>query len=233
MEIYKLTDNISERPSVRTKAEVAENIQGKFLITGLKQGVRNENRVNIYVNGKYSFSLDIAQVVDLKVKIGRELTEAEFGELKRASEYGKLYQRALEWVLTRPRSEKETREYLRRKIRTWSSEDISEFSARIIQQLRGKGYIDDRKFAEYYVKNRFVKKGVSEKRLKMELVKKGVAKEIIEEVLSGSERSDAEEIKKIIAKKRAKYDDDKLVAYLCQQGFSYDLVREMMEGEEG
>ena len=57
-------------------------------------------------------------------------------------------------------------------------------------------------------------------------MKKGVSKEIIEEVLADSDRNDEEELKKMIAKKRAKYDDEKLTAYLVRQGFQYDLVRE-------
>jgi SOS response regulatory protein OraA/RecX len=56
-----------------------------------------------------------------------------------------------------------------------------------------------------------------------------VAREIIERVLDNSERNDEEEIKKIIAKKRARYDDEKLIAYLCRQGFQYDAVKSLVE----
>ena len=62
-------------------------------------------------------------------------------------------------------------------------------------------------------------------------MKKGISQEIIDEVLG--ERNDEEEILKIIAKKRAKYTDDKLVTYLCRQGFSYDLARDLVEKTEG
>ena len=44
-----------------------------FKITNIKQAVKNENRVNVYVDGKYSFSLDIAQLVDFKIKVGQDL----------------------------------------------------------------------------------------------------------------------------------------------------------------
>ena len=59
-------------------------------------------------------------------------------------------------------------------------------------------------------------------------MKKGVAKGIIEEKLDESDRNDEAEIRKIIARKRARYDDEKLIAYLCRQGFPYDLVREIV-----
>ena len=142
-----------------------------YKITDLKQGVRNPDRVNVYVEGRFSFSLDISQVVDFGIKVGLEISEDELNEFKKASEFGKLYQRALEWVLMRPHSEKECRDYVWRKLRKsssdtlkavrpslWSSEDISEFSSKIIQRLKDKKYLDDYRFAEWYVENRFSKK---------------------------------------------------------------------------
>ncbi len=226
-------------------------------ITELKQGVKNPNRVNVFVDGKYEFSLDVTQVVDFKIKVGMEISPEQLLEYKKASEFGKLYQRTLEWVLVRPRSVREAREYLLRKLRQSSSEtplrarrygaqslsslpvgrensseSMFELSSGIIDRLIDKKYLDDLKFAEYYVENRFVKKGVSKKRLKMELMKKGVSLEIIDEVLNGSERNDKDEILKIIAKKRAKYDDEKLIAYLCRQGFSYQLVQDLVRSYE-
>ena len=229
--------------------------KSNLIITNLKQGVKNPNRVNVFVNSKYALSLDVAQVVDLGVKVGLEISEDELEEFKKASEYGKLYQRTLEWVLVRPRSVRETRDYLSKKLKTsssdsllrarrygaqslvplpvgrvQSSEDILELSENIIQKLLDKKYLDDYKFAEWYVENRFVKKGISKKRLKMELMKKGVAREIVDEVID--DRDDEEEIRKVIAKKRAKYDDEKLMGYLVRQGFSYDLVKQVLSEEQ-
>ena len=194
-------------------------------VTNLKQGVKNPNRVNVFVNSQFAFSLDVAQVVDFKLKVGRVLSEDELAELKRASEFGKLYQRALEKALMRPHSEKEIYDYLYRRV--YEKGIDKKYIDEIIERLKDKKYVDDRNFAGWWVENRMVKKGVSRKRLRMELRKKGVAAEIIDEVLD--KRSDEEEVKKMIARKRSKYDDEKLVAYLCRQGFSYDLVRKLVE----
>lgn len=238
-------------------------------VTDMKAGVKNPERVNIYVNGKYAFSLDVVQVVNYKLKVGKVLDARELAELKKAAEFGKAYKRALEWAMIRPRSVRELRDYLRRRSvrdearerqREWERErevadliakgeevDAEKMSRRnakmkanlekrekydfddlIVERLCEKGYVDDRRFAEYYVRNRFVKKGVSRRRLEMELMKKGIERAIIEEVLGA--RNDKEEIQKIIAKKRTRYDDEKLIAYLCRQGFDYSLVRELVLG---
>ncbi|MBP5513092.1 RecX family transcriptional regulator [Candidatus Saccharibacteria bacterium] len=253
MDIYKIKDfkTASGELVFDSKENDDKKVvgRGKLIITELKAGVKNPERVNVYINGKFSFSLDIAQVVEFKIRVGAEISEEKLSELRSASDFGKLYQRTLEWVLVQPRSVREVREYLARKLRNslrgpsatneerWSEVPpvttgrdervrggYSEFSDEIISRLLTKGYLNDRTFAEWYVENRFVKKGISKKRLKMELMKKGISKEIIDEVLDV--RSDEEEIDKMIAKKRAKYDDEKLIQYLCRQGFSYDLVRE-------
>ncbi len=195
-----------------------------MIVTDIRQGVKNPNRANVFVDGKYAFSLDVAQIVDLKIKVGLEISEEDLEEYRKASEFGKLYQRALEWALMRPRSEKEVYDYLYKKV--YEKKIDKNYISIIIEKLKGKKYLDDAKFAEYYVENRFVKKGISRKRLKMELMKKGVTAEIIEQVLDG--RNDEEEILKIIAKKRAKYDDEKLTQYLCRQGFSYHLAQSLV-----
>ena len=196
----------------------------KSIITDLKQGVKNPNRVNVFVDGKFSFSLDVSQVVDFHIKKGMEIDAEQLAEYKKASEFGKLYQRTLEWVLLRPRSERETNDYLYKKI--YEKKLDKQYINLIIEKLKNKKYLDDFKFAEWYVENRFVKKGISRKRLAMELMKKGISAEIIDDVLDA--RNDEEEILKIIAKKRAKYDDEKLIQYLCRQGFSYQLARDLV-----
>ncbi len=195
-------------------------------ITNIKQAVKNENRVNIFVDGKYDFSLDISQLVDFKLKVGQKITEQDLEKYRKASSFGKLYQRTLEWVLTRPHSVKETKDYLFKK------HAEKEDSEKIIKTLQEKSYLNDEAFARFYVENRFVKKGISKKRLELELTKKGIDRQIIEDTLASSERSDEDEIKKIIAKKRNKYDDEKLIAYLTRQGFSYQLSKDLVLGTD-
>jgi SOS response regulatory protein OraA/RecX len=77
------------------------------------------------------------------------------------------------------------------------------------------------------VENRNVRKGSSLRKLSAELSTKGVERSIIEAVLSESDRSDNEEIDKIILKKAKRYDDrQKFVGYLARQGFSFDEINE-------
>lgn len=250
---------------------------GPTTITGITPSAHDQNRVNVFVGGEYSFSLDIAQVVDLSVKVGRVYTLEEIENLKSASEFGKLYTRTLEWLLSRPHSIRETRDYLNRrrtkrsldnkhraenklykeshqeenpyhdpsnldengrlifKNSRWaqSTEILPEISVEninlVIEKLIEKGYLDDEKFAKFFVENRFRKKGASPRRLREDLQKKGISQDIIDSVLADSERTPESEIQKIIEKKYHKYPPDKLVAYLVRQGFSYSLAKSSVE----
>ena len=84
-------------------------------VTDLRVGVRDENRVNVFLDGHFAFSLTIDQVADFKLKRGTILTEDEISRIQKASDFGKLFQRSLEYALSRPHSEREIRDYLKRK----------------------------------------------------------------------------------------------------------------------
>jgi regulatory protein len=205
-------------------------------ITALKTQLRDKDRVNVFVDGKYSFSLDITQVVELGIKTGAEYTEEELAELENESQFGKVYARALEYALIRPRSQREMRDYLYRKTKDTRTKmgDIRkgvspELTERVFNRLSDKAYLDDEKFALFWVENRNVRKGSSLRKLQSELQTKGVDRAIIERTLEDTDRSDTDELQKIILKKASRYDDEqKLIAYLMRQGFRYDDVKEAL-----
>lgn len=206
-------------------------------ITALKTQLRDKDRVNVFVDGKYRFSLDITQVVELGIKTGAEYSETELAELENESQFGKLYTRSLEYALIRPRSQREMRDYLYKKTRDSRTKSgqvkkgvSKELTERVFDRLIAKGYVDDQKFTRFWVENRNTTKGISKRKLWSELIAKGVDRQVVEEALGNSDRSDSEELKKIIAKKAARYDDpQKLMAYLARQGFSYDDIKEALD----
>jgi regulatory protein len=219
-----------------------------YLVTDIREAVREQNRVNIFINDKFYCSLDIAQVVDLKLKIGRSLSREELNELKRASDFGKLYARTLEYVFLRPHSTQEIRDYLRRKtldktVRV-KNRKTGEYQTRIrkgfdasliplvVARLEEHGYLDDEAFAQKWVENRNVRKGASRKKLRLELQQKGVSTDIISKVLEGTTRDEREELKKVIARRQYRYDDrNKFIQYLLRQGFNYSDVLDELSSD--
>ncbi len=206
-------------------------------ITSITTQKRDNNRVNISVDGKYRFSLDVYQLIDLGIKVGRDYDGSELIALEQESQLGKVYGRALEYCLMRPHSAREVQDYLYKKTRPKRGKTgeikpgvSSEITKRVFGRLVEKGYIDDIKFAKYWIENHSFKKGVSFRKLNSELRSKGVDGAIINQVLSETERNDGEEIMKIITKKRSHYlDDQKLIVYLARLGFDYDKIKQAIE----
>ena len=188
------------------------------------------------VDGKYRFSLDLSQIVELGIKIGNEYTETELANLENESQFGKLYMRALEYSLMRPHSERELSEYLYRKTRDTLTKTGSvkkgvskELTERVFKRITEKGYVNNLSFAKYWVENRQLRKGISRRKLQAELAGKGINRSIVDTLLSETERSDEDELQKIILKKAGRYDDEqKLIAYLARQGFSYDDIKQAL-----
>lgn len=214
-----------------------------YRVTKLTPGVKDPNRVNVFLDGHFVLSLEINQVIDLGLKVDQEITKERLAELRRASEFGKLYQRSLEWVLTRPHSVREARDYLKR--RQLKRKQLNRQRAReekkplaefdddlldaVLKRLVEKKYLDDAKFAAFYVENRYVRKGISHKRLRMELRRKGIEPEMITKTFEAVPRDEDEEIMKMIAKKRKKYNDFQLVGYLVRQGFNFYNAKTAVE----
>ena len=84
-------------------------------VTDLRPGVKDKNRVNVFLGGRFAFSLTINQVSDFGIRVGKVYTREQINEFQSASDFGKLFQRTLEYAFTRPHSEREIRNYLRRK----------------------------------------------------------------------------------------------------------------------
>ena len=201
-------------------------------ITGISAQTKNPDRVNVSVDGSYRFSLDIFQLGELGIKVGNDYSDEELTSFEQESQFGKLYGRALEYTLMRPHSAREIKDYLWRKTRDRKGKEGKvipgyslALSTRVFDRLQEKGYVDDSRFAQWWVENRNLTKGTSQRKLSTELMTKGVDRSVIDEALGQSERSDTDEIKKVIEKKRKRYpDENKLIQYLMRQGFRYDDI---------
>jgi len=190
-------------------------------ITKIASAVKTAGRYNVFVDEKFSFSLDEAQLVKLGLKKGDEISDEQLAELKTESDFGKNYIRAVDLISRRLRSEKEIRDYAWRK--KWTKKNTE----KVIERLHERGFLNDEKFAESFVRSRANLRNYSTRKMKLELRKKGIAPEIIEKVLTGSEDFDEMiALKNLITKKRSHYtDEQKLIAYLARQGFPYDDIK--------
>lgn len=194
-------------------------------VTNIKQQVKRKDRYAVYVDEKYSFSLGELELINSGIKIGLELSREELDRLKDTSQLDKLYDKVLNYLAIRQRSEWEIKEYLKsKKAPTLAYETI-------LNKLSDAGYIDDQKFAEAWLANRRLLKSISKRRLVQELRQKHIDSEIIDKVLEQDETSDLSTLHQLIVKKRqhTKYQDDlKLMQYLARQGYNYGDIKQAL-----
>lgn len=197
-----------------------------MIITQIKQQVKNPNRVSVFLDGKYSFSLTLDQLLSEKLKKDIEVDDARLKALKKLSEEGKLRARTLEWVLRRPHSTKELRDYLFKK---QVEKDLRED---IITDMVNKKYINDQDFARWFADNR-MRKNKSTREISAELASKGISKEIASDVLLSDEGlSEVDRLKALVEKlkNRSRYQEqEKLITYLQRKGFKYSDIKEVLE----
>jgi len=197
-------------------------------ITAIKQQVKNPERVSIFVDGKYEFSLSLDELVKYKLKNNDELDKADLKKFKKISADGKLRARALEWLLNRPHSEREFRDYLYRK--KTEPEQIDS----LVNDFTEKGYLDNVKFALWFTELQ-ARRGKSDRAIKAELFKKGIGRELADETMPESAGDESQRLKAMIDKKRRlsryKNDPQKLAKYLTAQGFSWQDVKQQLLSE--
>jgi regulatory protein len=196
-------------------------------ITNIKIQQANPNKVSIFVDGAYSFSLTIEQLAEYKdLKIGSPLDSDRLKDLKILSAQNNIYISCLNLIYRRPRSKKEIITKLKLKKIDQSSIDL------IIAKLQKAGHIDDANFARWWIEQRKTSQKSSKLKIKSELAQKGIDSKIIEEQLSEHfpPEDEMNVILGLIQKKGHKYSNDqKLITHLASKGFGYQQIKEAIQ----
>ena len=191
-------------------------------ITALTAQKRNEERLNVYLDGKFAFGLAVEAAAGLRV--GQAVSPEEIAELKDRDRFAQAKDRALRYLSYRPRSESEVLWNLRQK----GYED--DLIAGVIHYLIERQLLDDEAFAAYWVEQRETFKPRSRLALRQELRQKGIARAVIEAAVAEVDEAGAA---KRAAEKRARrwrhlpYEEfrKKMGGYLQRRGFGYDITR--------
>lgn len=175
------------------------------------------------------FSLSADALLESGLTRGQEITQRDITNYKKVSADDKAFSLALAYVARRMRSEGEIIDYFRRK------QYAPELSGQILDKLQKLNFVNDEEFASRWVENRRALKSTSTKKLRLELRQKKIADDIIRTVLANDETDERQLLRDIVVKKRkqSRYQDNqKLIAYLVRQGFTYDDIRSVMRTED-
>lgn len=196
------------------------------VITALEVQPKNKERVNVYLNGEYAFSLSLIEAARLRK--GQQLAEDQIAALKGEDDVLRAVDRAARFLAYRPRSVQEVRRNLEEK---GVAPEVVEAA---LERLGTMGYLDDRAFARFWVQNRNEFKPLSPRALRYELRQKGVSTEIIDEVLESLDRDDLayraamSRVNRLRGTSKQVF-RQKLSTFLQQRGFGYPAIRDVVE----
>jgi len=192
------------------------------IITRLVYQKRNKNRVSIFLDDAYAFSLP--DILASSLQLGQHLDDDEIARLRAQDDRQRAMDKALRLLARRPRSSHEIDGALKQ------SDISTDIREQVIARLEEMDYLDDREFARWWVDNRTRFNPRSTRALQQELYQKGVPAPIIAETLA---HLDDETLAVAAGQKRsyrwrhlARTDfDQKMLGFLQRRGFSYPAAR--------
>ena len=140
------------------------------IITRLQAGKRDQSRVNLFVDGKFEFSLPAEVVLKESLRVDLNLTELELNSLRGMGDDEKLFAKILNFLSYRPRSKREIENRLKRYL--YKEDNQQETISKIIARLEELSYIDDLAFATWFVESRMSNNPRSSRHLTSELMEK-------------------------------------------------------------
>lgn len=198
------------------------------IITKITQGKKNPERYNIFLEEKFAFSVDETVLVRYQLTKGKELDQWTIEEMNFEDEIRKAFNKSLDFLSFRMRSENEVRQKLKEK----------EFGEAVIDEAIKKLYklnfLDDRAFSEALMRTqmRSAKKGP--KAIQQDMQKKGIDKQVQKDVLASYSEEEQLEIAKGLAEKIADKEktktprqiEQKISDTLLRKGYSYALIKQ-------
>ena len=194
-------------------------------ITNIEEQKRNKDRVNIYVDNDYAFSLSKEILIKERIKVNDVINREMLEKVSKEDTFMKCKNSALRIIERAIKTEKEIREKL--VLKEYDDEAIE----RTIKFLREYNFINDESYARMYVRDK--SKGQGKNKIKYSLIRKGLDEEVILDEISKIDDEEEEEIAYEMALKKynilSKRESDdyklsqKLYRFLISKGYGYDV----------
>lgn len=194
---------------------------------------RRKGLTQLYLDGEPGPKVDTEVFVLSRLKPGDEVTQEELLELVERSDARRAREKALYLLEHRAHSKRELTDKI---ARTASSREAAQAAADHLEEI---GLIDDRAYGESYARELFLRKRFGARRVRQELARKGIDREIIDQVLSqyqedgGEEAMAGENIALVLSKKYPLWREDekvrrRAVAALQRLGYTYGQIQGVM-----
>ena len=196
-------------------------------ITAITPQKHDAKRCNIEVDGRFFCGMQLLTVMEHRLKVGSIVTEEELSALQLAGEKQTALDKALTHISASMKTEKDVRDFLRRK------GYLQEVSDYVVEKMKGYGYLDDEAYARTYAESAGKRKG--SRLIRMELKRKGVPESALAALPERDERGAAAAVlqKYLRGKEQDVKTLRKAYAHLISKGFDHDTARAALEEMRG
>jgi len=205
------------------------NMNGNIIggkVTALKVQKHHPNRVNVYLDNEFSFGL--SRITAAWLRVGQQLSPDKIAKLQADDAHEVAYMQALRFLDYRPRSRAEVRRNLEKHAVP------ANVIAEVFKRLERAGLVNDERFAHDWVENRSDFRPRSRRALAVELHQRGLDDGAIEKALEGL---DEEALAYQAGLKQARRLEglsnrdfrNKLGSFLARRGFSYEVIKPVVE----
>ena len=179
-------------------------------------------------DGKFTFSLEAEVAVKEGLQVGQELSANQVGAIARLDHFHRCFNVAVRYLSYRPRSVFELRERLRQ--RSFDGDKVEA----VLTKLKEQGLVDDMAFAQFWRDNRESFNPRSRWLTKLELRRKGVANDIIDQVVDTIDDDDsayraAQRKARNLPLSDYRLFQRRLGEYLKRHGFGYRVIYHTVE----
>ena len=197
-------------------------------ITALRIGRGRGKRANIFLDGKFAFSLEVAVVAKEGLRVEQALSDEQIEALVRSDRFYHCLNKASRYLRYRLRSESELRERLGQR-----GFDADTLEA-VISRLKELGLVDDIAFAEFWKDDRESFSPRSRQLTGLELKRRGIANDIIEQVVNTTDDDDSAYRAALSKARRLPRSDEpgfrrRLSEFLRRRGFSLTVINHTVE----
>ena len=179
----------------------------------------------VYIDGEYALSLDTQTLLEHRIDIGREFDDEELHDLIESSNERRAKEKALWLISYRSHSKKELRDKISRTCDRQSAE-------KAVERMEELGLVNDRDYAERCAQTLIFTKHMSKRGAAMELRRRGIESDLIDEALDEIEVDEREQIAAVIERKYPKIEVEKIrrraTAALQRLGYGWDDIKAVL-----
>lgn len=200
-------------------------------ITAIEPQKKHPQRRSLFLEGTYRFSLDLETLLKSGLCVGMELTEEEVLHWMQEGEYAAAKEAAFRSIARRSFATGELHKKLMEK---GFSDHAATYAVGV---LEGFGYLNDRDYATRFAADGIHLKKKSKRMIGYELEKKGVPRELVQEVLADLHEEDA--LRQLIEQKvgdRKNLDRKelaKITALCARKGYGYSDIADALRPYRG